>query len=388
VDDRRFDVLTRALGTVTSRRQALKALAAASLAGLFSRSARDVVAASGTAPQSSRRLTSITPAHDAFRRTWERTDRPVAEGRVARTWMWGPEPFTEGVFEPYAEAPQGQRLVQYYDKSRMEITHPDAVDDGLFYVTNGLLVVELMTGQLQVGDATFEPHAPSQANVAGDADDPDGPTYATFASLRALPARADGALITQRVARDGSVGDDPSLAAHGVTCGHRLTVEGIDHQIATPFWDFMTSTGLVIENGADVTAQLFQNPFYATGYPLTEAYWADVRVGGTSRLVLSQCFERRCLTYTPGNPEGFVVEAGNVGQHYHAWRASNSSVATLAPAPSEVEAQLLAAAQANSDFQILAAYLSGLGFYPTGQEAYQRVEPGAATHSALVVTYV
>ena len=33
-----------------------------------------------------------------------------------------------------------------------------------------------------------------------------------------------------------------------------------------------------------------------------------------------QCFERRCLTYTPDNPDGWQVEAGNVGQHYYAWR--------------------------------------------------------------------
>jgi DNA-binding beta-propeller fold protein YncE len=33
-----------------------------------------------------------------------------------------------------------------------------------------------------------------------------------------------------------------------------------------------------------------------------------------------QCFERRCLTYTPDNSAGWQVEAGNVGQHYYAWR--------------------------------------------------------------------
>ncbi len=36
--------------------------------------------------------------------------------------------------------------------------------------------------------------------------------------------------------------------------------------------------------------------------------------------MLLQCFERRCLTYTPGNEPGWQVEAGNVGQHYYAWR--------------------------------------------------------------------
>ena len=29
-------------------------------------------------------------ADPAFRRVWERTDLPVAQGRVNRTWMWGP----------------------------------------------------------------------------------------------------------------------------------------------------------------------------------------------------------------------------------------------------------------------------------------------------------
>ncbi|MEX2315225.1 MAG: hypothetical protein WD628_05855, partial [Thermomicrobiales bacterium] len=33
-----------------------------------------------------------------------------------------------------------------------------------------------------------------------------------------------------------------------------------------------------------------------------------------------QCFERRCLTYNPANPDGWKVEAGNVGLHYYLWR--------------------------------------------------------------------
>ncbi len=44
------------------------------------------------------------PAMPTFHRTWERTDYPVADGAIARTWMWGPEAFT----------PQGQEI---YDGS-------------------------------------------------------------------------------------------------------------------------------------------------------------------------------------------------------------------------------------------------------------------------------
>jgi endonuclease YncB( thermonuclease family) len=260
----------------------------------------------------------------AFQATWARTDGPVASGAVARTWMWGPQADSDAFNETYAQSPGGQRLVQYFDKARMEITHPDAPNDGVWYVTNGLLVVEMMTGQLQTGDNAFQPRQPAQVNVAGDADDPDGPTYAGLATLRGAAPAADGAPLTQRVDRAGHVANDASLAQYGVTAAQRVTVPGIDHQIAAPFWTFMNSSGLVEENGATTTANLFVNPYYATGFPVTEAYWATVRVGGTPRDVLMQCFERRCLTYTPGNPAGFETEAGNVGLHYYAWRYTSS----------------------------------------------------------------
>jgi uncharacterized protein YkwD len=75
-----------------------------------------------------------------------------------------------------------------------------------------------------------------------------------------------------------------------------------------------------VATGAYVDAPLFENPFYATGLPITDAYWANVPLAGVRQDVLVQCFERRCLTYTPGNPAGWQVEAGNVGLHYHQWR--------------------------------------------------------------------
>ena len=116
------------------------------------------------------------------------------------------------------------------------------------------------------------------------------------------------------------VSSDSSLASHGVTAAFRLSVPGIDHQVASPFWEFLNSTGPVRINGQTVNERLFDPWFYATGFPITEAYWANVKVAGTVRLVLLQCFERRCLTFTPGNPAGFETEAGNVGQHYRVWR--------------------------------------------------------------------
>ncbi len=264
------------------------------------------------------------PGNEHFQRTWQRTDQPVLDGLVARTWMWGPEAFTDVVREPYAETPGGERAVQYFDKARMEITNPDGDAGSIWYVTNGLLVVELVTGNMQTGDADFEPRSPAQVNVAGDADDPTGPTYATFGALLDAAPLASGATISQRVDREGDVTNDPALSGQGLTVA--IVDEVTNHGIAGPFWDFMNASGTVYENGQFVDNQLFENPYFATGRPISEAYWANVKVAGTYRDVLMQCFERRCLTYTPGNPEGFVVEAGNVGQHYYAWRYTQTPV--------------------------------------------------------------
>jgi hypothetical protein len=176
----------------------------------------------------------------------------------------------------------------------------------------------LITGQLQSGDNAFAAHPPAQVNVAGDPDDSAGPTYATFAALLNRPPAADGALLVQRVDRAGNVTLDETLAAHNATAAHRVSVSGIDHQVASPFWSFMNAAGAVWQDGGYATAPLFPDPFYATGYPLSEAYWATVRVGGVAADALLQCFERRCLTWTPGT--GWQVEAGNVGAHYYQWR--------------------------------------------------------------------
>jgi uncharacterized protein YkwD len=187
-------------------------------------------------------------------------------------------------------------------------------------VTNGLLVNELVSGRMQVGDDQFETYDPAEIPVAGDPDDTTGPTYVTIALLRDLPALSDGAPVTQRLSRDGTIVDDPSLAQYGVTAAQRVTEPGLDHQIASVFLDFMRSTGVVYVDGQFVTDRLFVQDFYATGLPIAEPYWAAVKVDGTVRDVLVQCFQRRCLTYTPGNDPEWRVEAGNVGLHYYNWR--------------------------------------------------------------------
>ncbi|HYI16515.1 MAG TPA: hypothetical protein VEX37_14055, partial [Thermomicrobiales bacterium] len=59
---------------------------------------------------------------DPLLANWQRTDKPVMDGVVNRTWMWGPQTTAYLTWETYAEAPDGERKIIYFDKSRMEIT--------------------------------------------------------------------------------------------------------------------------------------------------------------------------------------------------------------------------------------------------------------------------
>jgi hypothetical protein len=261
-----------------------------------------------------------------FRAVWSRTDLPVAEevlGAQPRTWVWGPEPITGAFHEPYAEGVGGSRLVHYYDKSRMEINDPDA-PPSRSAVTNGLLVVEMITGEIQVGDNSFEVSTPAQIAVAGDpaGDNPSAPTYRSFRSV-AYPVNderapnREGEVVTERLARDGTVSDDPSLGQYSVRIGSYSSELG--HNVPQVFVDFFTQEGLVYEDG-DYTTGTVIDPSFVVGLPISEPYWARVRVGGVEKDVLIQAFERRVLTFTPSNLYPWRVEMGNVGRHYLAWR--------------------------------------------------------------------
>ena len=190
---------------------------------------------------------AVPPATDHFQRTWERTDKPVADLAVSRTWMWGPEAFTGPLQEAYSEAPGGSRLVQYFDKSRMEDASWRSTTPP-WDVTNGLLVVEMMTGQLQLGDADFQQRQPALVNVGGDADDPTGPTYVTMAQARTAAPLEQGELITWTIDRTGQLGSAPQdVIENGATA--ETYVPETTHRVASPFWDFMNSSGLVWQDG-------------------------------------------------------------------------------------------------------------------------------------------
>lgn len=256
-----------------------------------------------------------------FYYTWARSDGPIALFLVNRTWVWGPGPYSEWMTERYVDAPGNERDVQYFHKSRMEINDPEGDRSSPWFVTNGLLARELITGRLQIGDNQQLQREPAAVQIAGD-QHPDSPTYAQLAPLLNWTALPEGAPLTQRLRSDGSVEAIDALAGYGANAAYY--VPETSHTVASPFWEFMNSKGVVYQDWLYQEGLLFPNPFFATGFPIAEAYWVQVPVAGVSQDVLVQCFERRCLTYTPGNPQGWRVEAGNIGQHYYKWRYGES----------------------------------------------------------------
>jgi hypothetical protein len=298
--------------------------------------------------------------HPEFQQTWERTDQPVADGASQRTWIWGPTGHTDAFLETYADAPDGQRLVQYFDKTRMELTDPDADRDDLWRVTNGLLARELITGEMQTGDTMFDQRRPAEIQVAGDTH-PDTPTYATFESVLDSDPLAEDEPITHTINRHGMVGTDQSLRDYGVTAEYY--VEETGHTVASVFWTFMNASGTVLSGEDYRDEPLFENPFFGVGLPITEAYWMNIPVDDVWQDVLTQCFERRCLTYTPANPDGWQVEAGNIGQHYYAWRYDErsggritdeaESPIDLGPTQEELGSPVAGACEANTQATLL-----------------------------------
>lgn len=251
--------------------------------------------------------------------TWERTDLLVASGEVTRSWMWGPQPLAI-LTEPYND---GTRLVAYYDKGRMEVNNPQGDRGSPWFVTGGLLVKEMISGVRQTGDTSGEQLDPSLVPIVGDVGfGNSAPSYRVLANVATLsPGMSQttdqtGQRVTASLSGAGDLG--PYTRS---TVRQAYYEPTLGHNIPDVFWKFINSTGPVYEHNRRVQGSIM-NRFYLTGYPLTEAYWVKARFGLDSleyRDVLVQAFERRILTYTPGNPPQWQVEMGNVGKHYYIW---------------------------------------------------------------------
>ena len=264
-------------------------------------------------------------ANSQFEQVWSRTDLPVANSQAARSWLWGPQP-GEVRAETYAGVPGGTRTVQYFDKARMEV-NPGADPNSEWATTTGLLVVELVSGRVQTGPNSYETHSPAQVPVAGDSvasPDKGTPLYSSFSGVASLPNAPDrrvpsatSAAVVSTIDGAGKVGTLPSSDVH-----YSAYSQETGHNIPDVFERFMQSAGPVSVSGTLQQGQLF-DPVYVLGYPITEAYWATVPVGGKPTSVLIQLYQRRVLTYIPGYDPAWQLQMGNVGQHYFTWRYSN-----------------------------------------------------------------
>jgi hypothetical protein len=264
-------------------------------------------------------LTYPAFADTAFQRVWERYDKPVYYGQAARSYTWGNQ-VTAGLSEGYAEGPRGKHLVQYFDKSRMEINDPAGDRNADFFVTQGLLARDMIRGEIQEGNNQFRKTSAAEIPF-GDLDDTSNasPTYASFGKVLDAPPIPAGNAIAQRIERSGAVNN--SADPHGVTSVGVVPGVTTNHSTASVFYQFLQSVGPVTDaDGTYTTAAIYTPTFYVTGMPITEPYWATVKAAGEMRDVLIQCFERRCLTYTPSNPTAFQVELANTGLQYYAWR--------------------------------------------------------------------
>jgi hypothetical protein len=281
-----------------------------------------------------------------IRAIWQRDDGAVAAGSISQPWMWGPGPFYTN-YEPDADAPEGNHLVQYFDKGRLEVNDPNGDVRSPWFVTSGLLVAEMVAGSAGTGAKSFYRLGPANIPVAGDQG---APTYADFASHTGPSPGSDGQPVTALLRAGGATGsvDSPpaavKLTSLEVTTGHYW---------ADIFRRFAT----------DAARPSQFDWLHTLGYPITDPYWLRVTIGGKPATVLAQLFERRVLTYNPSNPPATQVEMGNAGRHYFNWRYHNLHSAGLrtgyavhmsvGPAPTRAVHVAESATIANTTGQVL-----------------------------------
>jgi len=253
----------------------------------------------------------------AFELVWNRSDRPIARQQVTRSWLWGPTGLMARA-EGYLQLGGGLRQVQYFDKGRMEINNPNGNRQSPWFVTSGLLVRELISGNMQVGNNEFINRESSDVPLAGDPGDTVGPIYASFTNIINVRSsdRTD-ATVDQRLMRDGSVVPFNGSGVPAATIAKYIPETG--HNIPQVFFAYLTKDDVIYVNGRTTKGRVM-DWIYTMGYPISEAYWTRATIAGVEQWVLVQPFERRVLTYVPNNPAGWQVEQGNVGRHYYRWR--------------------------------------------------------------------
>lgn len=307
---------------------------------------------------------------------WDQTDGPVARGEVQRSWIWGPQAISSGV-EFYPQSPTRYRDVVYYDKGRLDVINPDMPEGSIWRVAGALLISEMLSGKVQLGENEFVNRPLPQIHIAGDEGQSNPVTYATLAPFSSVwkPEKQSQRASSSNVGRERDRATRIELTAAGeplrapsrmgetitelmdpngailpnAVTQYNVTVASYDetlaHNIALPFKEWADQQAL---------------PYaYLLGLPITEPYWVLAPVDGVPTYVLVQAFQRRMLTYTPDNPAGWQVESANTGLHYRVWRGlqrpTEPSLAQLASAVPFGEEIVVAAANATIDAHMFAA---------------------------------
>jgi serine/threonine protein kinase len=268
---------------------------------------------------------SVAFAHPAFEEMWNKTDfsdLPV-DHNIARQLVWGNGPF-KSCLEDFAEVPEimkHKRRVQYFPKSRMEINDPNANKKSPYFITNGLLALEMIEGKRQIGKNSYAYFLPADMPVVGDGDvKAEAPTYAalnTLINVRA-PNRV-GHTVLKKITRSGATGNVSDNGERGLTI--RYFDEERGHNIPEAFWNFLQATTPSLgEEGNEEGKK--DDWTYVAGRPISEPYrtMARVKVGGDVREVMIQAFERRILLHVWDDPELAPVQSNDIGYHYYIWR--------------------------------------------------------------------
>ena len=161
--------------------------------------------------------------------------------------------------EAYNGSPGDMRLVQYFDKGRMELNRPSTP-----VASSGLLTVELLRGQIQTGDATFEIMAPRISPLRGTRRISGRPSRCFSSGRRhcSRPAREDRRpddACGETAGGTGtySQGADYPKAAIGAYDG------ATGHNVAAAFATFRAQVGVSM-----------------TGLAVSEPFWSTFEVGG------------------------------------------------------------------------------------------------------------
>lgn len=216
--------------------------------------------------------------------------------------LWGGEPLAWRV-EPYSGAPNDRRVVQYFDRGRME------VESGSSQVTIGKLVQELVQGEIDLGSGIIRSRDVPDLPIDSGALDQQIPTYRTLAQLT-IDA------------------DSPVVRNIGGRVTEWIDRTGRTERPSTPVMVFRSE--YVEETGVhlpDVFDELFQRPEFQNerwvdvfGMPISEPFWAEYRRKDESHASLIQVFERRILIYSPGLDEANQFTVASSGRHYASWR--------------------------------------------------------------------